>query len=153
VPTSRGKLSANWDLIGKALEVIPNKIDHNAREVLEECGRIYLEHVMALIDSGGDGTWPALSPEWVATKGHAEFYKFRELFINALGTRRIKATQGTYRLFAGASPYKRHKNAEMSMANLAKILEEQYNRPLFGPAWERARWEIERELAKINDVF
>ena len=153
MPQSTGRLSGRWNEIGKILTLAPFRIETNAETQMRECGEIYLQAVDEVVAQGGNPPWKPLSRKWVRQKGHAGFYTYQGEFMSKLSLRRVRVRKDHFRIFAGASPYKRHEGSGLRLDYLADVLQDNFSRPLFGPAWERAKHEIAEKLAAIGDIF
>lgn len=143
----------NWDATGHLFRYMRPKIEEESERVMEECQKIYYNEVMRLIEEG-EPSWEPLKDKWVSSKGHGGFYRYTGDFVTrGIESRRVKAggLSGEERVFIGASNYTLHRRG-ITMAQLAGKLQynSDYNRPLFGPAWENVKDEITAKLAKIG---
>lgn len=139
----------NWDLTGHLLHVMRPRIEEESDKVMQECEQLYYNEVIRLATEGLPD-WPPLTSEWVSYKGHDVFYYYKGQFLEeGIEFRRVKAAPGQEKAFIGASPYRWHRHG-IRMDRLAMRLQYDYDRPLFGPAWENVKEEISRKLANIG---
>lgn len=154
----------NWDLAGKLFTVeIPALLEMGAREVMRENAEIYMEQVIEMIEEQS-GSWPPLTEEWVERKqregGETDIYKFREEFLNYLKSDRskqfVKGKWAESKMFVGARDSIFHegngKNGPISMFKLAEVLQFEYDRPLFDPAYERVKWTLKANWKHIAET-
>ena len=148
-----GRLFGEWNQIGHLLKIADHKMKEEAKQALEECAEIYEEKVYEIIKERPD-EWPELTESWVERKGHSRFYEESGEFISNIGSRGVRGSYSGEKIFVGASPWKTHKGSNLRMDVLAEILQYKYERPLFQPAWERAKPEIKKRMSQVGaEIF
>lgn len=139
----------NWDATGHLFRIMRPAIEEESDKVILECEKIYYDEVIRLATEGHPD-WPDLGDKWVREKGHDVFYyQTGEFLEEGVELRRIKSGPMEERIFIGATNYKIHRTG-LSMEKLAKVLQYNYDRPLFGPAWENVKYEILDKLSNIG---
>lgn len=148
----RIKKIGEWNRTGKLLRLASPKLRQESVQAADRAAKIYYEKVMEVLRTGLP-SWPRLTDDWrnkKAKKGYdSRIYHGRGEFKNQIGISGIRGKYGGQSRFVGASPYKIHRS-NLPLDILAKILQEKYNRPLFGPAWERAKGDIEKTLKEAG---
>jgi hypothetical protein len=148
----------NWDAVGRLITVeVPKKLEAVARDVIMENAKRYQEAILQTIESQSGG-WKELTDEWLNRKdrlgGSEEIYRFHDEFLSYLESDRARQyVKGKYaggKVFVGARSAVTHTGSGMNMEQLAYVLQYDYDRPLFEPAFAS----VESELVQHwKDIF
>jgi hypothetical protein len=141
-----------WAKLPEQVAALEDAFEHTD-DVLQEVAQIYYDSIFETIMSGNQGAWPPLTKEWVARKGSNAFYYETGEFYDAIKVQWVENTpDGTKRIFVGIDPNEPHHSGKTADA-IAGILEEEYNRPLFEPAYARVEQEIKEKLVRIRRKY
>lgn len=151
-----GRTFGSWNKIGRMLKLSKFKAQEEGKEALKDCAEIYQEEVMRLIFQQPD-YWKDLTDKWKRRKlregKSRRMYEYFGQFISEIDSRGVKGEFSGQKLFVGASPWKRH-HSGLRMDELSEILQYKYDRPLFAPAWERAKSKVNKRLKRAGaDIF
>ena len=145
---SRGRTWGQWNKTGTMFQLARYRVKQEATDAMRECAEIYEQEIQNLIDEGHPD-WAPLAYEWARKKGHDRHYMYRGDFRDMIDVRGVKGSFSGQKIYVGASPYRTH-HSGLRMDVLASILENYYNRPLFLPAWERAKPKIEARMRQVG---
>ncbi len=130
-----------------AADMGPFKIE----QTIQEAAEIYYNELFNLIEVG-HSSWPPHSSAWVDQKirkgGRSGFYRFQDEFISSIKMEWIDNSQSRKAMFVGVQSDTPHSGG-ITTGDLAIVLEEKYNRPLFDPAYQRVKDDIKKHLENI----
>jgi hypothetical protein len=142
------KKFGEWRNLPRYIEQQTGAAFKGSEEILEEVARMYYDSIMELIANGGDGSWKPLSEDWIRKKGHSGFYQESGQFVGDIVIEWISNTIWNKQIFVGV-PYKGIHD-DITYERLLAVLEEEYERPLFSPAYERIEHKIKERLVKLR---
>lgn len=147
----------NWDAVGRLITIdVPKRLEEVAKQVILENAKKYQDTVIELIENQ-EGGWKELSEDWLSRKdrlgGQEDIYRFRDEFLNYLKSERttqfVKGKFAGSKVFVGARAVVGHGN--INMEQLAWILQYDYDRPLFEPAFAKVESELVQHWQEIEN--